>query len=138
MYAIRSYYVPILAAAGLLVPKTSSRSITSPAGTADTVEVLCDVSFNVKDITKIVKKANGCMVWGGAVKLAVITSYSIHYTKLYEPSRQNSMKPVPTPPIGAPPGNGGCLRFSDLPIRRPGPPYSGSLSITIASSLLVG
>lgn len=62
--------VPILAAAGLTVPKTSSRSITSPAGTADTMEVLCNVSFNMKQIKKIVQKTNGCMVWGGAVNLA--------------------------------------------------------------------
>ena len=57
--------VPMLAAAGLTVPKTSSRSITSPAGTADTMEVLCPVSIDVKKMKKIVKKANACMVWGG-------------------------------------------------------------------------
>ncbi len=62
--------IPILAAAGLTVPKTSSRSITSPAGTADTMEVLCNVSFNAKQIKEIVKKTNACMVWGGAVNLA--------------------------------------------------------------------
>lgn len=62
--------VPIIACAGLKIPKTSSRSITSPAGTADTVEVLCDVSLNLEQIRKIVKKTNGCMVWGGAVNLA--------------------------------------------------------------------
>jgi len=61
---------PIIAAAGLMMPKTSSRSITSPAGTADTVEVLCDVSFSMEKIKKILKKANGCMVWGGAMNLA--------------------------------------------------------------------
>ena len=32
--------VPIVAAYGMAIPKTSSRSITSPAGTADTMEVL--------------------------------------------------------------------------------------------------
>lgn len=62
--------VPILAAAGLAVPKTSSRSITSPAGTADTMEVLCDVSHSIKEIKKIVEKIGGCITWGGAVNLA--------------------------------------------------------------------
>lgn len=62
--------VPILAAAGLTVPKTSSRSITSPAGTADTMEVLCNVSFNIKDLKRIINKVGACMVWGGAVNLA--------------------------------------------------------------------
>lgn len=62
--------VPILAAAGLTIPKTSSRSITSAAGTADTVEVLCDVTFPVKEMKRIVEKTNACFAWGGAVNLA--------------------------------------------------------------------
>ena len=61
---------PIIAAAGLMMPKTSSRSITSPAGTADTVEVLCDVCFSLEKMKKILKKTNACMVWGGALNLA--------------------------------------------------------------------
>jgi len=64
--------VPIVAAAGLAIPKTSSRSITSPAGTADTMEVLADVSMPLKKIKKIVEKINGCIVWGGAIKLAPV------------------------------------------------------------------
>lgn len=62
--------VPIVVAAGLTMPKTSSRSITSPAGTADTMEVLCPVTFIKSKIKKIVRKTGGCMVWGGAMNLA--------------------------------------------------------------------
>ncbi len=62
--------VPIIAAAGLTIPKTSSRSITSPAGTADTMEVLCNVCFSIKEIKNIVRKTNACLVWGGSVNLA--------------------------------------------------------------------
>ncbi len=62
--------VPILAAAGLFVPKTSSRSITSPAGTADTMEVLCDVCMPIDEIKLVLKKVGACMTWGGAVNLA--------------------------------------------------------------------
>jgi len=62
--------VPLVAAAGLTIPKTSSRSITSPAGTADAMEVLADVSFSARKMRKIVQKANGCIVWGGAINLA--------------------------------------------------------------------
>ncbi|OGY94618.1 MAG: AMP phosphorylase [Candidatus Komeilibacteria bacterium RIFOXYC1_FULL_37_11] len=62
--------IPILASLGLIIPKTSSRAITSPAGTADTMEVLAPVSFSAPEIKKIVKKAGGCLVWGGGLNLA--------------------------------------------------------------------
>ncbi|MBT3394969.1 AMP phosphorylase [archaeon] len=61
---------PILAAAGLTIAKSSSRSITSAAGTADTMEVLSKIAFTPEKIKKIVKKANGCIIWGGAMELA--------------------------------------------------------------------
>ena len=62
--------IPILASLGLTIPKTSSRAITSPAGTSDTMEVLAPVAFNAKEIKAIVKKTNACLVWGGGVNLA--------------------------------------------------------------------
>ncbi len=62
--------VPIIAAYGLKIPKTSSRSITSPSGTADTMEVLAPVELSVKKIKKVADKAGGCIVWGGNVNLA--------------------------------------------------------------------
>ena len=62
--------VPIVAAAGLLIPKTSSRAITSPSGTADTMEVLADVEFDVEELQKIVNKAKAAIVWGGSLNLA--------------------------------------------------------------------
>jgi len=62
--------VPIIAAAGLYIPKTSSRSITSAAGTADTMETICDVSLPIDEMRHIVQKAHGCIVWGGALRLA--------------------------------------------------------------------
>ncbi len=62
--------VPTVAAAGLTIPKTSSRSITSPAGTADRVECLCPVTLSIPEIRRVVQKTNGCMAWGGAVDLA--------------------------------------------------------------------
>jgi putative thymidine phosphorylase len=62
--------VPMLIAAGYCVPKTSSRSITSPAGTADTMEVLAKVDLPIERIKVVVDKCGGCMTWGGAVNLA--------------------------------------------------------------------
>ncbi|OKY77190.1 MAG: Thymidine phosphorylase/AMP phosphorylase DeoA [Candidatus Methanohalarchaeum thermophilum] len=64
--------VPIVAAAGIKIPKTSSRAITSPAGTADTMEVFCDVDFSIEKIKEIVNEKNGCLVWGGSVKLSPV------------------------------------------------------------------
>ncbi len=62
--------VPLIAAAGFFIPKTSSRAVTSPAGTADSVETLCPVDLNLEEIREVVKKTNGCLVWGGALDLA--------------------------------------------------------------------
>jgi len=62
--------VPIIASLGITIPKTSSRAITSPAGTSDTMEVLAPVSFTAKEITTMVKKNKGCLVWGGGFNLA--------------------------------------------------------------------
>ena len=62
--------VSIVAAAGFTIPKTSTRSITSVSGTADTMEIFSPVAHNIDEIKKIIKKTNACMVWGGALELA--------------------------------------------------------------------
>ncbi|WP_413998799.1 thymidine phosphorylase family protein [Flavobacterium sp. W1B] len=62
--------VSIIAQAGLTIPKTSSRAITSPAGTADTLETMTTVNLDLKKIKKVVEKENGCFVWGGSIKLS--------------------------------------------------------------------
>ena len=62
--------VPIIAAAGFKIPKTSSRAITTPAGTADVMELLCDVTFPPERIEEIVNKVGGCIVWGGKLGIA--------------------------------------------------------------------
>ncbi|MDI6888580.1 MAG: AMP phosphorylase [Methanocellales archaeon] len=62
--------VPIVAAAGLLIPKTSSRAITGAAGTADLMEVLAPVSLSANEIKKITEKVGGVIAWGGATNIA--------------------------------------------------------------------
>ena len=62
--------VPIIAAAGITIPKTSSRAITDPAGTADVMEVLAPVSHSLDKIKEIIKKTGACIVWGGGVDIA--------------------------------------------------------------------
>jgi len=64
--------VPIIAANNLYIPKTSSRAITSAAGTADTMEVLADVEFGIEELKSIVRKSYGAVVWGGGMKLAPV------------------------------------------------------------------
>ncbi len=62
--------VPIVAAFGLTMPKTSSRAITSPAGTADVMETLAPVDLDVPAMRRVVEREGGCIVWGGAVRLS--------------------------------------------------------------------
>ncbi|AEA46277.1 AMP phosphorylase [Archaeoglobus veneficus] len=62
--------VPIIAAGGLLIPKTASRAITSASGTADTMEVLANVSLSVDEIKEITERVGGVIAWGGATNIA--------------------------------------------------------------------
>jgi len=62
--------VSIISSLGIRIPKTSSRAITSEAGTADVIETVSSVEFNTEKIKEIVDKTNACLVWGGALKLA--------------------------------------------------------------------
>ncbi len=62
--------VAIASAAGLVMPKTSSRAITSPAGTADTMETLTNVNLTLPDMQRVVEETSACLAWGGAVNLS--------------------------------------------------------------------
>lgn len=62
--------VPIVAAAGFTIPKSSSRAITTPGGTADDMEVLAPVTFTKEQIYKIIEKTRACIIWGGSVDIA--------------------------------------------------------------------
>lgn len=64
--------VPMVAAHGMLIPKTSSRAITSPAGTADTMEVLAKVNLPPDNLRDIVRHQRGCLAWGGTARLAPV------------------------------------------------------------------
>ncbi|WP_226573996.1 thymidine phosphorylase family protein [Acuticoccus sediminis] len=62
--------VAIVAATGQLIPKTSSRAITSPAGTADTMEVMAPVTLDERALRRVVEAEGGCVIWGGALNLS--------------------------------------------------------------------
>jgi putative thymidine phosphorylase len=62
--------VPIVSSLGLKIPKTSSRAITSPAGTADTMEVLAPVSLSAAEMKEVIRKTGACLTWGGGFNFA--------------------------------------------------------------------
>ncbi|PIN75543.1 AMP phosphorylase [Candidatus Woesearchaeota archaeon CG10_big_fil_rev_8_21_14_0_10_37_12] len=83
--------VPILVAAGCIVPKTSSKAITSPAGTADTMEVLCPVTHSVKHLKKIIDTVGGFIVWGGSINIAPADDIIINVEKPLQIDAQAQM-----------------------------------------------
>lgn len=62
--------VAIVTACGLIMPKTSSRAITSPAGTADTMETLAPIDLDLATMQRVIASEGGCVAWGGAVCLS--------------------------------------------------------------------
>lgn len=83
--------VPIIASLGISIPKISSKAITSPAGTADTMEVLTNVNLSVPEILKIVEKENGCIAWGGGVKLSPADDLIIKVEKALDIDSEGQM-----------------------------------------------
>jgi len=74
--------VSICAAAGLTLPKTSSKAITSGAGTADVIGAIAKIEFSINELKKIVKKTGACMVWGGSIELVPADSKIIRIEKM--------------------------------------------------------
>ncbi|WP_462272259.1 AMP phosphorylase [Methanohalophilus sp.] len=62
--------VPIVAANGLLIPKTSSRAITGAGGTSDLMEILAPVEFSASQVKEMTEKVGGVLVWGGSTNIA--------------------------------------------------------------------
>jgi thymidine phosphorylase len=83
--------VSIIAASGLTIPKTSSRAITSPAGTADTMETITNVNLSIKKIREVVRSEGGCMVWGGAVALSPADDVLIKIEKALDIDSEGQM-----------------------------------------------
>lgn len=83
--------VAIVAAFGLLIPKTSSRAITSPAGTADTMEVFTTVNLDIAKMRQVVEQENGCVVWGGSVSLSPADDLLIRIEKALDLDSEGQM-----------------------------------------------
>ena len=76
--------IPIIAEAGLIIPNTSTRAITSPAGTSDILETVMPVALTKEKIYKVVQKAGGCLIWGGALNLAPADDVLISIERMLE------------------------------------------------------
>ena len=76
--------VAIAAAAGLVIPKTSSRAITSPAGTADVMDVMTTVTLNLPTMREVVEKEGACLAWGGALTLSPADDLLIRVARTLE------------------------------------------------------
>ncbi|MBS3747682.1 MAG: thymidine phosphorylase family protein [Wenzhouxiangellaceae bacterium] len=76
--------VAIVAANGLAIPKTSSRAITSPAGTADTMEMLAPVNLGLSTMRRVVEAEGGCVVWGGSVRLSPVDDILIRVARVMD------------------------------------------------------
>jgi AMP phosphorylase len=74
--------VSICASAGLTVPKTSSRAITSAAGTADVIESIAQIEFSIKELKNIIKKTGAFLVWGGSLELVPADSKIIRVERI--------------------------------------------------------
>ena len=83
--------VSIVAAAGLTIPKTSSRAITSPAGTADTMETMAPVELTIDHMRKVVEAEGGCVAWGGAVQLSPADDILISIEKALDIDSEGQM-----------------------------------------------
>jgi len=83
--------VSIAAAAGLTIPKTSSRAITSPAGTADSMETMTPVSLSMEKIREVVRREGGCFVWGGAIELSPVDDLLIKVERAMDIDSEGQM-----------------------------------------------
>ncbi len=83
--------VAIAAAAGLTIPKTSSKAITSPAGTADTMAVFTEVDLSLAKIKEVIEKEQACIAWGGGVKLSPVDDVLIRIGKALDVDSEGQM-----------------------------------------------
>ena len=83
--------VAIASACGLVIPKTSSRAITSPAGTADTMDVMTTVDLDIDAIRRVVEQTGGCLSWGGAVRLSPVDDLLIRVERMLDLDSKGQM-----------------------------------------------
>ncbi|MBQ8179371.1 MAG: AMP phosphorylase [Candidatus Methanomethylophilaceae archaeon] len=70
--------VSIVAAAGIMIPKLSSRAISSACGTSDFVETFCDVLIDADRLKRVSEEIGGVFAWGGGMNLAPVDDMVIN------------------------------------------------------------
>lgn len=83
--------VAIATACGAIMPKTSSRAITSPAGTADTLATMTPVELDMDTLQKVVKQHGGCLAWGGSVNLSPADDILIRVERMLDLDSEGQM-----------------------------------------------
>lgn len=83
--------VAIVAACGLTIPKTSSRAITSPAGTADVMETLTRVDLDAATMRRVVEQEGGCLAWGGSIGLSPADDILIRVERVLDIDTEGQM-----------------------------------------------
>ncbi len=73
--------IPIVAAHGLAIPKTSSRAITSAAGTADAMEAVARVDLSAAEVRETVRRTGGCIAWNGRLNHSALDDVMNHITR---------------------------------------------------------
>jgi len=69
--------VPIVAAAGLKIPKTATRSITT-IGTAEKMNIFAPVDLTAEEVKEVIKKAGGCIISTRKLNLAPVDDVLIN------------------------------------------------------------
>lgn len=83
--------VAIVTACGAIMPKTSSRAITSPAGTADTMATMTPVDLDLNTLQKVVQDHGGCLAWGGSVNLSPADDILIRVERMLDLDSEGQM-----------------------------------------------
>lgn len=83
--------VAIVTACGGVMPKTSSRAITSPAGTADTMATMTQVNLSLSTLKKVVTEHGGCLAWGGSVNLSPADDILIRVERMLDLDSEGQM-----------------------------------------------
>lgn len=83
--------VPIIASLGIPIPKISSKAITSPASTADTMAVLTNVNLSLDSMKAMISKEKGCIAWGGFTQLSPANDLLIKIEKALDIDSEGQM-----------------------------------------------